>query len=432
MRGQKLALSKEATWEFLDEKCNGETVATINGQPIWKINGNLWSVSISPPPMRAGERLSQYFNGETFLPLLPLYLFLRGLSPESRWQSPPLRACMMVDDPNLHAQTYGHVDYQSLARLAGDLPFHIAFATVPLDAWGTSSRAAKIFRENSRALSLVIHGNDHLHYELAQPFQNGGRDALAFQSLSRIETLERKAGVRVDRVMAPPHGVCAPEIFSVLRAAGYEGLTTNRWSLWKHNPPEELPMDAGLRPADWMGGLPVLNRFRFKSSICDGEIFMAALFGQPIIPYGHQKDFADDMICFRKVIERINSLGAVRWMSLREILETNYEHYLDSGTLYLRLFSRRIKLKLPQSIRSLQIISSLPAEKLQEFEISWQQEKIRAKAGDQVRDLPLEMEVEISEITDAPNKKKTFHPARKSPVVRWRRLASEIRDRLKF
>ncbi len=147
---RKLPLGKESGWGFLDEKQPGDVVATINGQPVWKIaedcGNKVWSVSTPLPRLRFNERLAHYLNGETFLPLLPLYLFLRGISSESRWQSPPLRACMVVDDPNLHAQTYGHIRYQALAQLARELPFHAAMATVPLDGWWTSARAAQIFR----------------------------------------------------------------------------------------------------------------------------------------------------------------------------------------------------------------------------------------------------------------------------------------------
>ena len=155
---------------------------------------------------------------------------------------------------------------------------------------------------------MLAHCNNHSRYELAQPLDNGAQDALVAQSLARIQAFERKTHVRVDRVMAPPHGVCAPEMFSALRAGGYEGVTTNRWSLWLHNPPDQLSMDFGLRPATWLGGLPVLSRFRFKSSICAGEFLMTALLGQPIIPYGHHHDFADDMTHVRNVIEMVNSL----------------------------------------------------------------------------------------------------------------------------
>jgi hypothetical protein len=435
LRGRKWPLGKESGWGFLDEKQSGEVVAAINGRPVWKIarvrGSTVWSVSTPLPRLRVGERLSQYLNGETFLPLLPLYLFLRAISSESRWQSPPLRACMVVDDPNLHARSYGHIDFQSLVQLARERPFHAAMAMVPLDGWWTNAATARIFRENPQALSLLIHGNDHLRCELARSFQNGGRDALVFQSLSRIAALEHKANVRVDRVMAPPHGVCAPEMFSALRAGGYEGMTTNRWSLWKHNPPDHLPVNVGLHPADLPGGLPVLNRFRFRSSICEGEILMAAILGQPIIPYGHHQDFSDDMIHVRGVMEKINSLPA-RWLSLREILETNYEHYLDSGTFHLRPFSRRVKLTLPPDAGSIQIASApFLAEKPPAFEIISPQKRFYVQTDVSIS-VPSGVELEIREVAAALLKTSAVHFARKSPAAGLRRVAAEIRDRLKI
>jgi len=182
----------------------------------------------------------------------------------------------------------------------------------------------------------LVHGNDHWHGELARPLRNGERDEIVLQSLKRIESLERRAGIHVDRVMAPPHGVCAPEMLDALRTGGYEGMTTNRWSLWKHNPPARLPASLGLQPADLLGGgLPVLNRFRFKSSISHGETIMAAVMRQPVIPYGHHQDFAGGLAHVQAAVEKVNSLGAVRWMSLREILETNFEHRIDRVTFYV-------------------------------------------------------------------------------------------------
>jgi hypothetical protein len=436
LHGRRLPLGKESGWGFFDEKQSGEVVASINGRPVWKITDDrggstVWSVSTPLPRLRAGERLSQYLNGETFLPLLPLYLFLRAISPESRWQSPPLRACMVVDDPNLHARSYGYIDFQSLVQLAHERPFHAAMAMVPLDGWWTNAAAARIFRENPQALSLLIHGNDHLHYELARSFQNGGRHAMVFQSLSRIAALERKANLRVDRVMAPPHGVCAPEMFSALRAGGYEGMTTNRWSLWKHNPPEQLPVNVGLHPADLPGGLPVLNRFRFRSSICEGEILMAAILGQPIIPYGHHQDFTNDMIHVRDVTDKINSLSA-RWMSLREILEANYEHYIDSGTFYLRLFSRRVKLTLPSDVGFLQVDpAQFSKEKPPTFEIISPQKRFYVQTGISIS-VPNGVELEIREVADAPLETSAVHFMSKLPAAGLRRVAAEIRDRLKI
>ena len=436
LRGSRLPLGKESGWGLIDDKQHGDVVATINGRPVWKISENrgvrFWSVSTPKPRLRTCERLAHHLNGETFLPLLPLYLFLHGLSPEKRWIPPPLRACIVVDDPNLHAPTYGYLDFASLVELARETPFHTAMALIPLDTWWTNAAAAKIFRENPQALSLLVHGNNHLQYELALLFKNGERDALVAQSLSRIQALEDKRNIRVDRIIAPPHGVCAPEMFDALRAGGYEGMTTNRWSLWRHNPPEQLPLNFGLRPADWLGGLPVLNRFRFNSSICAGEFLMAALLGKPIIPYGHHYDFADGMIHVKRIIETVNSLP-VRWMSLREILETNYEHHLESGVLHLRLFSRRVKLRLPPDITTIRIEPApFQTKPAQTFAIAWQQRRTEVSAQTEASDLPSGVELEIRAVDEALNAKHGCRLAGKAPTACLRRLAAEIRDRLKI
>jgi len=435
LRGRKIVLGKESGWQFLDDPKLGEVAASINGRPIWRIAGEssrvVWSVSTPPPRLSAGEHLSQFFNGETFLPLLPLYLFLRGLSPESRWQAPQLRACLVVDDPNLHARTYGHVDYQSLATLAREKKFHAAMATIPLDAWWTNSEAVRIFRENPRTLSLLVHGNDHLHGELARSCHNGERNALVLESLKRIESLEQRTAIRVDRVMAPPHGVCAPEMFAVLRAGGYEGMTTNRWSLWKHNPAAQLPACSGLHPADLLGGLPVLNRFRFKSSICHGETVMAAVLRQPVIPYGHHQDFAGGMAHFHAAVDTVNSLGNVRWMSLREILETNFEHQIERDTFRVRMFSRRIKFTPPAGITAVQIESTRDAGELpKKFELISPQGKTAIFIGEPAA-IPTGAELEMREIAAAPESR-LARPAYKSTFVRLRRLVLETRDRLRI
>lgn len=292
LRGQRMTLDAKAVWGYFDDSIPGETVGQIDGRAVWKVDDNDWFVSIPPPRLEDGELLCQIFNDETFLSLLPLYSFCRDRSPERLWSSSEMRACMVVDDPNLHSVGYGFVNYENLVRMSKGSPFHAAMATVPLDFWYTSSRAARIFRDNPNALSLLIHGNDHLHYELAQVSTLKECNAVAKTSLHRVRCMEARNDLMIDRVMAPLHGVCPPAMLDSLKVNGFNGVTTNRWSLWKDNPPESLPLQTGLYPADMLaGGLPVVNRFRFNSTISDNEVMIASLLGQPLVPYGHHKDF---------------------------------------------------------------------------------------------------------------------------------------------
>jgi hypothetical protein len=363
VRGRTLAATEAASGAPLESLSGIDAAASVNGRAIWRAatrpDGSSLIVGSPPPSIGEEERICQVLNSEIFLHALPLWVFFRGLAAAPRIAA-PLRACLVVDDPNLRRLRYGYVDYGKLVEFARERPFHAAIATIPLDGWCVSRAAARLFRENQGCLSLAVHGNDHLHYELARPRSPADRLALAAQSLERIAAMEQRAGISVDRVMVPPHGVCSPEMMESLWRGGFEGMTTNRWSLWKHSPPSILPGDSGLRPADLLaGGLPVVNRFRFHSSLRRNEILFAALLGQPIVPYGHHKDFFQGMAEVRATVDAVNALGPVRWMSLRGILETNFEQLVENDTLRVRMFSRRVLGTMPDSATLLQ--AELPA-----------------------------------------------------------------------
>jgi len=80
--------------------------------------------------------------------------------------------------------------------------FHIAMATVPSMRVGKHGRRAT-FPGEPRWLSLLIHGNNHTHEELAQPIPQQKRISLLAEALRRIDALEHKSGVNVLRIMVP-------------------------------------------------------------------------------------------------------------------------------------------------------------------------------------------------------------------------------------
>ena len=109
------------------------------------------------------------------------------------------------------------------------------FATVPLDTWFTHPQVAKLFKRQERRISLSIHGNDHIREELARTYTEQQRTALLKQSISRIERLERKTGLRVCRVMVPPHGACSAEMLGAIGNNGFEAASISHGSLGVYN-----------------------------------------------------------------------------------------------------------------------------------------------------------------------------------------------------
>lgn len=440
LHGQHLFTPAAAGCEPVDLLPGFACAATVAGKCVWQIapgaHGNSHVAGLTPPLLGESGHLSEILNGESFLHALPVWLFLRELTEAPHWTPPPLRACLVVDDPNLHRPGYGHIDYQKLIDFSRTQPFHAAMATVPLDGWWVDSATARLFRDHAAVLSLLVHGNDHLHFELARPFSPEQQQTLVHQSLERTAAIDRKAGLAIDRVMAPPHGVCTPGMMGQLLRGGFAGLTTNRWSMWKHSPAITLPADSGFRPADWLaGGLPVVSRFRFNSVIGRNEIVLAALFGQPIVPYGHHQDFADDMAAVRETVTTVNALGPVRWMSMQQILETNFEQLVSGETLRLRLFSRHVKGTLAPGLVRLQPELPPAAAPGENVTVTWQTRTatgtVTAGPGESIP-LPAGCSFEVRLAPPAPDRSTTALPAKPPLQVLLRRLASEVRDRLKL
>jgi hypothetical protein len=291
---------------------------------------------------------------------IPLVHFLRDITDYSEWKRPPLRATFVIDDPNLHWPTYGFISFAALARHAREHGYHVAFATIPLDAWFTHKRTARLFRQARSELSLAVHGNDHLHRDLERLGSGEHAIQVLRTSLARIEKLERRAQVSVARVMVPPHNACPDRVLAPLVATGFEALC--REPAWWRDRSEPLRAIGGWGMADVsQDGLPVLARHLFSRADTFDELVVEAFLDQPVIPFGHARDLAEGYEQLAALTRRIRTLGPVRWSSLAEIAQSNYmTRTEDDRRLRVRLFSRRAHLVIPEAIN--EIVVELPPE----------------------------------------------------------------------
>ena len=347
-----------------------DVLAQVQGLPIWVASSchkNQYYTSVSLPDFNEQNQLSEFFNGEIFLNILPIYCFLRFCIGRHPWQLPPIRACIIVDDPNLHWTSYVPINYRNLLVYCKKQNIHISFATIPLDGWYVHPKAAKIFIENDEHLSLLVHGNNHEKGELAKPRQKNEALNYFAQALRRINSMEKKSGLSVNCVMIPPHGLISKSSASVLSHLGFEAICTNRWSLWKHIKPRDLTSTFGLEPAGFLeNSMPVLNRFRMVSPICRNEIIIAALLGIPIIPYCHVDDFANSFSEIEKTVSFINELGQVCWLSISEILRSNYSWSQVDNIFQVRAYSNKIKIMIPDNTPWLHIEFSTMRDDLEQ------------------------------------------------------------------
>jgi hypothetical protein len=306
--------------------------------------------------LQPDEILCDQLQPGRFFPVLALVHFLRAALGEAIWQPPPLRAAYIIDDPNLHANSYGYMNFSKLARHADQHNYHIAIATIPLDGWFASSTVARTFSENVKHLSLLMHGNNHTKRELAQEISGDEISALLAQSLRRIEAFEKRSGLEVSRVMAPPHGACYEPTMREMRRLGFEGIAVSQpyQGLLEKTP---KPVTALWEPADMMaGGLPAMQRIALtqwqEDSLVRERVILYAFLGKPLILYGHHNDFASGFELLADSAAQINGLGAIEWMPFSSICRSNFLTRREGNTLHLKPLFVRASIPLAPDVDS--------------------------------------------------------------------------------
>jgi hypothetical protein len=333
----------------------GGVLASVDRRPVWWQDAeSAASLAFSAYPiaqLRAGEALREHLCAGRFMGLLPLVHFLGGVLGAEGWTPSPLRASFVIDDPNLHWPSYGYLGYRELLAHATRHGYHVGFATIPLDGWLVNRRSAALVRENPAALSLLIHGNDHVARELGRLRTDAGAEPAIAQALRRIARLERRTGIAIERVMAPPHGACSEAALRAMFRLGIEAACISRPYPWRDGLPAPTPL-AGWYPAELVaGGLPVLPRYPLGHPRED--LALRALLGQPLILYGHHGDFVDGLDLFAQAAAAVNGLGDAQWGPLGWIARRNYATRRVGETLYLDMYARRIALEVPVGVQTL-------------------------------------------------------------------------------
>ena len=409
----------------------GATVlARVGREVVWAAASGRTLVHCAgsaPPELREGEGLRNRLRPGRYFGLLPLVHFLQVLTGAAPSE---LQACFIIDDPNLHALSYGHVSYPRLAQHAEKHGYHVAMAMIPLDVWLASRKAVSLFCTQQTQLSLLVHGNDHVRGELARARSVAESTAVAAQSLRRIESFERRTGLRVSRVMAPPHGAC-----SLLGARGM--LRAGFAALCMSVPPRAPEADTCL--ADWhpaefvAGGLPNISRHHLNAPRDD--LAFRAFLGQPLVLYLHHGDLRSGPDVLAEAADDVGACGPVRWLPVGDLAEMQLATTIEGDTAFVQLLARRARMRVPDGV--IRLVVDLPGHD------EWQCEvlELRNMGGDR----PLEVsfqdgraELEAPDARDVlVTLRHTDTPAasdlsnrRVGPWPLLRRLLTEGRDRL--
>jgi hypothetical protein len=419
----------------LEPDAGDEVLASVDGRPVWlqrTAEGRIVDVALhAPTELAENEVLRDRLDPGNAVGLLPLVHFLREVCASAGWRTPPTRAAFVVDDPNLHRPSYGHLRYSDLVEHSRRHGHHTAIATVPLDGWYAHRGTVRLFHEQPEALSLCVHGNDHRLHELGRPSTLDEARGILRQALRRTVAFEARTGLPVSRVMVPPYEACSPASMQAIAEVGFEAVSTTRPAPWLPLGPPNSPYvtEGSSATAGWSmaeltaGGLPVLIRRRFDEL---DEIVLRSYLDQPVILYGHVADLAGGLEPLAAAAAVINSLPSVEWRSLGEIAAGNFEWRRVGDELEVRPFARRIRIQVDPDVTELRVRMP-PAGRF---------EALRTSAGrvseegsvvelPRERDAPVDVDLAWGDLPHggAPE-------PRLSPAVVGRRLLVETRDRL--
>ncbi len=334
----------------------GTVLASHEGVPLWvarRSNGlRTDHVAISPLDPPDGLPLRAQLRQGRFLSLLPLIHLLREVTADRGWRAPPPRAVILIDDPNLRRPSYGFVNYARLKDDARRAGYHASLAMVPLDAGVFRADVADLFRGAPDALSLLIHGNDHLRHELSLTSELRATALLA-QALRRAWAFERRSGISVSPVMAAPHERCSVTAMRTMFRLGFEGVSLDWRYPWRHRAGTSRLL-GGFGQAEMLaGGLPVFVRDHL--SYPKEDLVFRAFLDQPILLYCHHTDLREGMEPLAEAATEINRFGAVEWLSPSSIARSNFRFRRDGSTLVIRMASRRISIDVPEGVDALQV-----------------------------------------------------------------------------
>ena len=213
-----------------------------------------------------------------------------------------------------------------------------------------------MFRHHDRRLSLLVHGRLHHGPELGRLRDQAAAALWARDALRRVAALERRAGLRIARVMAPPHERLSEAAAAGLLAGGFEAVTMSRpypWveGDWLAQPPGGGPL-VGWETTDQVaGGLPVLLRNGFGHPRED--LVLRAFLDQPLVLYGHQQELAGGLDRLRDAAAQVNAIGPVRWGSMESLARQSFHTRRDGDRLLVRLSARCARVEVPEGVREL-------------------------------------------------------------------------------
>ena len=337
-----------------------EPFAEVDGQSVWSVEAKKgWQchhVGVPLPLFAENDFFHAHFRSSQWFAMVPLLHFLRQLLGPDGWKVAEPRATFIIDDPNFHHRSYGYLDFAKLITHAEAHNYHATVATVPLDAWYFNRKVVALFRAHRQRISVMMHGVNHLANELAREYTKDEALALLAVGLRRIAAFEARSGLKVDRIMAAPHGAFKESMADPMLRLGFEAGCVSIGSLRRWNTGKNWSPDLGIPMAQALGreAFPVFHRI----SPNETDIRLSAFLGHPVVIATHHHDYVSNFARIESLAKLVNEIYSPRWMTVEDISRTNYLSSVESDLLYVAPFARTLKISFAPAIKAIQLVPS--------------------------------------------------------------------------
>jgi hypothetical protein len=226
-------------------------------------------------------------------------------------------ACFIIDDPILKPQ-YGCLSFEKLLREMKAHNFFTELAFIPWNYKKSEVNTVKLFSDNPNYFAICVHGCNHTSQEFGRGDYTKLR-SLASTALWRMEEHKKLTGLPYEPVFVFPQGFASTVAIHALKDVGFFAAFNSNLQMADEN--SSPPAIEFQRPATTIyHNFPLFLRRDPKSPHFAQDLE----WNRPILIYAHHYIFRDGYKTITDLVDRINSLGKIKWVSLLNIAE----HYM--------------------------------------------------------------------------------------------------------
>jgi len=322
-----------------------------------KGKGNIFVLGTKQTKSLENTQMVELYNTQYFSEIVSVMMFLRYSCGDECWHREIDYANLTIDDPFL-VEPYGNLEFKGLLTSMETHNFNTTIAYIPWNYDRSNPKVAKLFLDHPDRYSMVIHGNNHDHYEFYKynkvSLKEQENDII--EALNRMKEFRKLTGIPYDKIMIFPHGIAPEKTLEFLKKYNFVATVNNQDAPLETKRPQST--FYGIEPAimDYANftalkrhstqGYRIWSFRKAKSGIEVAPYAFDLFIDKPVLIVAHQDFFFSGIDAFSSTADAINNLaGEVNWTSLGNISKHLYlEKTNDDGSVDIRMYGNKLVL----------------------------------------------------------------------------------------